>query len=226
MDCRPSAVARTRLISVMAEVASAAWRLQVRHFEAGEWIVEQNARARHAAECYLILSGEAGVLMHARASPLADAATGLLHLCTRRAGNFVGAVQLTADPADGGGGSPGGRWSGGGTPPAGGCGALAASFSSDSVTLASMAWREDSWPRCGGGRSTSQLSAPGGGGRSTSQLSAPDGGGSDGGGFDSRSHELACAAAAASLKLRVVFMVLRVAKRCGTPKPRRPLRSP
>lgn len=177
--------------------------MQVRRFEAGDWIVEQNARTRHAAECYLILSGEAAVLMHAASSPLADPATGLLHLCTRRSGNFVGAVQLAAECAGSGspGGSPSGPRGSGGTPPAfGGCGGLAASFSSDSTTLASLAWREDSWP----------LAPTARGGAAGGRSSSSDG--SEGG-----SGEVPAAAVreAAGLKLRVAFMVLRVAKRCG-----------
>lgn len=176
-------------------------RVQVRHFHAGDWIVEQNARARHAAECYLILSGEAAVLMHAPASVLADPCTGLLHLCTRRAGNFVGALQLSADSGGSGSGSPSGQRGGCGTSPAfgGGCGGcLAASFSSDSMTLASMAWREDSWPSGAAGGRSGVAGAHGSSDGSSNELPA------------------AAAHASAGLKLRVIFMVLRVAKRCGT----------
>jgi hypothetical protein len=55
--------------------------------------VQQAERTRRSTACYLLLSGEAAVLLHAPASPLADSA-GFLHLCSRRAGNFVGAVRL------------------------------------------------------------------------------------------------------------------------------------
>jgi hypothetical protein len=67
--------------------------VQMQTFEPGEWIVRQAERTRRSTACYLLLSGEAAVLLHAPASPYADS-EGLLHLCNRRAGNFVGAVQL------------------------------------------------------------------------------------------------------------------------------------
>ena len=69
-------------------------------FEAGDWIVQQAERARRSTTCFLLLSGEAAVLLHAPASLLADA-QGFLHLCSRRAGNFVGAVQLHLDDTAG-----------------------------------------------------------------------------------------------------------------------------
>lgn len=74
--------------------------MQVQTFEPGEWIVQQAERARRSTACFLLLSGEAAVLLHAPASPLADD-RGFLHLCNRRAGNFVGAVQLHLDDTGG-----------------------------------------------------------------------------------------------------------------------------
>ena len=75
--------------------------MQMQTFEPGEWIVQQDERARRSKCCFLLLSGEAAVLLHAPASPLADSA-GFLHLCHRRAGNFVGAVQLHLEDSTGG----------------------------------------------------------------------------------------------------------------------------
>jgi hypothetical protein len=145
-------------------------------------MVRRGERSARAREAFLITSGEAEALLHNPSATEADA-SGNVHLCTRRAGNFVGALQLHYDGGDTLRGCP--------SPPQ----SPAAVVPSCSLSVSA-----------GGSSCTLSASGPVPWGASGWSATSPSRGAWP-------EDVVACGADATGRQLRTVFMVLRAARR-------------